>query len=1259
MALYLLPPNKQISYYPAMGKCAGISLSQFQDLEILRGSQPPRTKYAENAYVVIVADSGDTIWRSSVCHNEQQDAELQMNGIRLCLHCSATYELYLKPRASLAQKKKASRTYTTKELKHVPARCVIPALHVGYEDAQKSMWLSSLLQNPERLAAEVRTAIGQSKNPEQTQFYCDAVSTLANNIWNRAKNVRSPISQLMLNIALHHLAKYGSRVISLMNSVVPFVDPSYVRRIAAQRRETLGFMPRLGFNPSVMKLLDRKREFVFGGDGTRIWRVPDIIPGSGEIVGPSWSADPSEWPCEPMTIYNSDPDKVQHFIEKARAGNSFAGEMYCGFLMQGRKTLPWLMFPQPKAGFSSSHFMLLVFACLRQLAAGPEVLFVGMATDAESRAQNAFKRLFSLPPIFVEKTGLKLLKPSHWACCLYIPVLSRMMLLSHFSDQSHLCRAVDRNFSNPKNILLLYPAKTTGRDITTTSSLAGIQIIRSLQRMGRLPHIRSQDVAAYVRMNVDGAARVVSTSTVDILKSFGTSFQRLAYVLEAVCLILEPFRSKTWMRGEDVVRTAMQGVTMLRIWRLAVSDFKMRLACGRTSRACGNFLSSSSYFALEELAQNAVAYVLFMCSSRLLDPSSLFFMANKTDDPVEVAFGQTRTSNRIDGANFTGAQFVYERAMVLVAEEAAAVANREGYQHLNPRKRIETNGSLKGLDVALHPPAAADVPLLEMDYSALDDLVGQSIDDGVFLGIQEALKVEAWRERWAPSPEERFGCGSNSTRGDLRDPVAEMRFHKLRNMVRERYRDGLASHISFHDYSSVHLISAFSDYENLDSKLVAECLWEHRQELCSVHATEHGPPELDELDADDADEGSPEPGPREQDDESEQGMALRDCVEDAAYVRSFVRDVQFCNFGKKTLLTFKEWKRFIALCGTFREHVSKDRKMRFAQGVQSGNSTIVDSAFAESVHAHKGPADSPFIHINDLCIFTTREADKKMFFGMISTIHEGTNDVRAVSAGNPNVFMTVVEYVVDIDSLEMAICPDTCVVNVFSATSHVVTVLREGIHFVEDKDHLHLTRDGLRLVPERVLSQLRSEQDPMQLSYSLEETAADQTPSTDSMTPVLLSRWKETQESEASAEETNATPVVPGTAAAAGDADSSAGTILQEVAADVALHLSRAEPESVTPIRVLKSIVSNNYRIRYVVRMSDGSVETLDPANVDPSLIAAFRHAGGGRSLRKRERISGTKNAMFDYESDSDTEEGIPHKRRAHARQRPRESDQL
>lgn len=36
--------------------------------------------------------------------------------------------------------------------------------------------------------------------------------------------------------------------------------------------------------------------------------------------------------------------------------------------------------------------------------------------------------------------------------------------------------------------------------------------------------------------------------------------------------------------------------------------------------------------------------------------------------------------------------------------------------------------------------------------------------------------------------------------------------------------------------------------------------------------------------------------------------------------------------------------------------------------------------------------------------------------------------------------MTVLEYVVD---LGMSICPDSCVVSVFSATSHVVEVLKE------------------------------------------------------------------------------------------------------------------------------------------------------------------------------------------------------------------------
>lgn len=994
--------------------CAGVSDKRFEIL-----AKAPSS--SSSVYRPVVLE-GKVIWRHVLCHSAH-GVVFRGNICFLCCKMRQLLERRLRENVY-----RIENPLPPDRQKFVPSAKKNAAFNMTQSndsDDAHVQWLVETMKDPEALKHAIRRAVAEEREHDRSDrskvpvdFYISSVSELLCILAARAKGKRAKTPQVLMNILLLHAGKHGAASLRILKSIIPTPDESVVRKEMAKRERTFPVVGP-GLNREFLTHVSEDAMLVFPMDGTRIIRVAEPVPRSGIIVGPTFPADCSKWPDRPPSIHEESPIVIENYIVEARRRDQMASEMYVGWLQQSRQLFPFLLFPQPKKNFTGKHLGILILKIVFEIMSQkPNQLFVGFATDAESRSQNAFRTLLRVSPSFLEKTGSKLLKASHWAVNFFVPILGRRSVLIHFTDENHLVRCFVRTLGNTLLLLRLYPAKCDGQGVHKSCGLAHISTLRWLQRCNKLGHIQTQDMDAAVKMNCDGASRIVSWETAEVLREHGQRFEGLLFILEAFLMVVTPYRPAEPRSGTLCIREAIRGITRIRIWRMSLIRYQMRMGVGKSSSATGNFISAASYFALEELAQAVPNFVLFWAVVHSQSPEAVVDMSELNTNRAEFAFGQHRTSNRISGESFTGAQLCHECAVQIMRQKALMEATKSGYNHYYTRKKRKLFSSMNSVgNASQFPHPSTEQPAEHVTFAQLSDAVRDAVDDGVRAGVKDALLIKPWKDLY----------GSEDA---------------LLTQLQSEVEKLLIRFIPNYTYCADHLVSSFTDVSSADGTSIATRMWEHRSSLFElVQGDEEIADPEDERGPQQDEPLLPEEGPE---------ISRESSVEASAFMRSFVRSSETSPLLERDELSWNEWRRLIAEANTFREWISRDRQRRFAAGALPGNVTV----------------SGPRLELFDICIFKT--TTQVAFLGAVAAIHSGRDDVRAVSLEQSNVWLSVVQLSLAADN-SLVMAANDCSISCYDAHRHLVTILKEGTHFQKyGQTDMRVTERFLELLPSHI-----------------------------------------------------------------------------------------------------------------------------------------------------------------------------------------------
>lgn len=888
-------------------------------------------------------------------------------------------------------------------------------------------FLATLLHDPKKMAAEIEGILLANKKDSSTfasadiHYYTANMSELFHTMFCGVQGVRSESPQTILNVLILQASKYGSMILRVLREVVPTPTEGTVRRAIRKRcRDSRVVNP--GINVGFLDDLQETDEIFMPMDGTRVLRVAEAIPHSGVVCGPAFPADVAQWTDSPC-IYRDSPATVEEFVVSARAANAFASEAYVACIQRGRQLLPYLVMPQPKQQFSGANMVdLQIKLVCDLLGRHPRIGFFGFSTDADSRSQSAVRTLSQPPAALVRKCRSKVLKPCHWSLSMVSLVMGPNAVLLHFADENHVTRCVVRNMSNPLQLLRLYPARSRGRGIDKTAGLCHIALLRLLKYDGYLEHIKEQDIAAAVKMNVDGAPRILSQETIDVVRSWGSQFEGLAFVMSAVFCLLRPYRHGPRKPASEVIRGLMQGITMIRTWRMSLLKFKMKLSAGRGSRSCGSFLSAATYYSLEELAQQGVLFLMFLCCSKRCILQELHVsLAQFNTLLVEFLFGDKRSTNRQSGEKFTIAQLCHELSVSVIGQEARQRAEAAGARLNATRKRQSMYGpdtrsraELQSYEIIQSEPEI--VPT----FQDIARQIHQAVDEGVLDGVRECWKIPAWQELYVTE-----GCMLSS--------------------LQQKYILCLTKMSPIVDYEEELVISSLEYFSDIDARAVVQALWTNRSEFRRHGADLGNTSEIADIEEDADADADPGVGAEEPDGPHQS----------AAMLRSFIRESAQSDLLSESRLSWNDWQRLLRQANCFREWTSRDRQSRFIAGGMPGNSNVQGNSRLD---------------VFDICIFKT--STDVAFVGVVAAIHRGREDVRAVDMTSELVWLCVVQLALTSENY-LVHSPDECIISCFDAGRHVETILKENVHYQKmqpsGKDMI-ATAELLSLIPAEVLA---------------------------------------------------------------------------------------------------------------------------------------------------------------------------------------------
>lgn len=1025
--------------------CHGIRSTTFDSLAATGGGQ---------GYAAVNLE-GQILWRDNRCHECPQPA--LDNG--LCYGCVRAYNCLVR------RLERSHRPTASDRAKFVPLSKRRPTYSLGQSSTTPAADLTTVIQSPASLKVMLLQAMpgigcrssSHPLQPEEISMFVGHIADLLCFLAKRAAGGLPQLPESVMDLLVLHSGKYGYGVIDALQSVIPLCSRRTLRR-EMQRRVSAGPQAVPGFNYDFIDLLHEPDMLVIPMDGTRVVRTVSVVPSSGDIVGPEWPADVDLWPVEVPNFRTSTAQELEDYTVQARAEERMASELYCCYCQQRKTVTPLLLLPQQKKQFTGMHLGRIALKIVQSvLSRKPGQWFCGFSTDADSKQQVCFRRLLTLPISFLDLCNLRLLYLPHWSMCFSTPVIGPRALMSHYPDCNHLLRSLVRNLLSPLNIPRLWPPEKTARDIDRGGMLH-FGLLRWLRKQRHLKHILSGDLDPTVLMNADAAERIFSPETVSVLQNLPAAYQPLRYVVEACLMVTLPFRKNRGVaktasmkarpaacRAIDVVRETIRGLTRIRIWRLMITMNEangMRLGPSRKeARGCSNFLTTSTYFALEVLAQAAVQYVFWMALVLRRMPSELEVdLTECTTDRTEYSFGRHRGNVRVSGAAFTIAEFLREVTASMVYQEVEKETVASGSRLPFHQKKKKLFGSMIADTLDSSSLLARAATGAEASFEDIQKTLVEVVDSAAQSGIRDAFSFP-----------QIAACFST--------------VEKLAADLQATYRKAFETSVTFQEYTASHVVSAFWHLDAVDAVALTDAMWRHKEiafpfprgrrtdtvnvagagELLSIGNREAFP-EQEEAEEEDVVQNS---GQQKGISESDAGQLAEEAAIARSVLRSFFVDSTGSPLLQKTRLSFCECRQLLKQANTFRETLSRDRGKRFMAPLLPGNH-----------------ASSPCsLNLYDICIIRSALYEGE-FFAAVATIHEERSERCSVDLSTKqSVWLNCLQLVLLTDNVLCFEDDQANCISLFEPRRHIVEILRATEHYVEDSDgRLRLTANAFQTV---------------------------------------------------------------------------------------------------------------------------------------------------------------------------------------------------
>ena len=525
-------------------------------------------------------------------------------------------------------------------------------------------------------------------------------------------------------------------------------------------KEILGFpsgatvelhKPEERFFPGFNKLVIENASSLFKGslvvessDEARIRRSLEprlSLSGDIELLGTSWSADPSAWPqveSIPKAAADGTEDDfsaLKNFVDDTINQNRLASHVSVHTLNSVNDlTLhhPVIcIWPTPRKGYTS-EMLFKVQQKIRKLCmtSDPPIALIGHSTDSAAFSRSLAKAVMTPRKEFISQGVLYLALgiPEEQFMAPYFWRYPTIMYL----DFEHNQRSCLRVLKYETHDLVLYCDEQN----TVTASIEHLNHLREICKDNAIAKELTETdliLTSFFDQNSDAAYKVFRKEIIQLLRKHVPHGLGTALFIEMIICMMKPYTSLEVTNPVEIVRSVAQGLTMLRLWKryLMLNNKPLTSKSSGKKKIRSNFITQETYVSLEIQSHAAIDHqlVLFLHQSDLND--MLFSLQSASTVSTERFIGQSQAkTNHLQSTN-------QEPTFADTLDRASKIAfNVQTMQALSKDNvNIVQRGSRKKKISSFK--AAADTSKLFSFPSSYEEY-RQVLKDAFKLGVQDA-----------------------------------------------------------------------------------------------------------------------------------------------------------------------------------------------------------------------------------------------------------------------------------------------------------------------------------------------------------------------------------------------------------------------------------------------------------------------------------------------------------------------------------------
>ena len=454
------------------------------------------------------------------------------------------------------------------------------------------------------------------------------------------------------DIAKMHKNWLGESHYAILKEVLGFPSGATVELHRPEER----FIP--GFNKEILS----RAASVFKGslvvessDEARIRRSLEprlSMNGDIELLGTSWSSDPSKWPQVqrlPKATIDVDEDDfsaLKRFVDDTINSNKLASHVSVHTLNSvNNLTLNHpvvCIWPTPRRGYTS-QMLFKVHQEIRKLckASDPPIALIGHSTDSAAFSRSLAKAVMTPREEFISQGVLYLALgiPEEQYMAPYFWKYPSIMYL----DFEHNQRSCLRILKYDTHDLVFYCDEQN----TVTASTDHLIHLREICKDSAIAKELTETdliLTSFFDQNSDGAYKVFRKEMVELLRKHVPHGMGTALFIEMIICMMKPYTSLEMTTPVDVVRSISKGLTMLRLWKryLILNNMPLTAKSSNKKKIKSNFVTNETYVSLEIQSHAAIDHQLALYLHRNELQSMLFSLQNASTVSTERFIGQSQ-----------------------------------------------------------------------------------------------------------------------------------------------------------------------------------------------------------------------------------------------------------------------------------------------------------------------------------------------------------------------------------------------------------------------------------------------------------------------------------------------------------------------------------------------------------------------------------------------------------------------------------------